>query len=107
MSARLMLAAIDWNNSSRQQEEDEEGQPKMRMRYTKRGKVFVLRNVYRYEKTEWAADILQRVCCVHRDRIVLPDFARPVIPRNVAPVPMPDKADLQRRFKTRFTRSSQ
>ena len=49
MSARPMLAAIDWNNSSRQQEHDE-GQRKMRMRYTKRGREFVLRKVYNYKK---------------------------------------------------------
>ena len=45
-----MLAAIDWNNSSRQQEQDEEGQRKMCMRYTKRGREFVLRKVYNYKK---------------------------------------------------------
>ena len=50
MSARPMLAAIDCNNSSRQQEQDDEGQQKMCMRHTKRGREFVLRKVYNYKK---------------------------------------------------------
>ena len=45
-----MLAAIDWNNSSRQQEQDDEGQQKMCMRHAKRGRGFVLRKVYNYKK---------------------------------------------------------
>ena len=45
-----MLAAIDWNNSSRQQEQDDEGQQKMCMHHTKRGREFVLRKVYNYKK---------------------------------------------------------
>ena len=45
-----MLAAIDWNNSSRQQEHDDKGQRKMRMCYTTRGREFVLRKVYNYKK---------------------------------------------------------
>ena len=52
MSARPMLAVIDWNNSSRQQEQDDEGQRKMCMRHTKRGREFVLRKVYKKMKTE-------------------------------------------------------
>ena len=51
MSARPILAAIDWNNLSRQQQEqDDEGQRNMRMRYAKRGREFVLRKVYNYKK---------------------------------------------------------
>ena len=50
MSARPMLAAIDWNNSSRQQEQDDEGQQKMCMRHAKRVRGFVLRKVYNYKK---------------------------------------------------------
>ena len=45
-----MLAVIDWNTSSRQQEQDDEGQRKMRMRHTKRGREFVLHKVYNYKK---------------------------------------------------------
>ena len=45
----------------------------MRMRFTKRGKAFVVRNVYTHVKTDW----------VNRDKAVLPDFARPEIPKNV------------------------
>ena len=47
-----MLAAIDWNNSSRQQEQDDKGQQKMCMRHAKRGRGggFVLRKVYNYKK---------------------------------------------------------
>ena len=45
-----MLAAIDWNNSSRQQEQDDEGQQKMCMRHAKRGRGFVLRKMYSYKK---------------------------------------------------------
>ena len=54
MSARPMLAAIDWNNLSHQQKQDEEGQRKMCMRHTKRGREFVVRKVYscRKMKTE-------------------------------------------------------
>ena len=52
MFARPMLAAIGWNNSSRQQEQDEEGQRKICMRYIKRGREFVLRKVCSYKKTE-------------------------------------------------------
>ena len=48
----------------------------MRMRFTKRGKAFVVRNFYTHVKTDW----------VNRDKAVLPDFARPEIPKNVAPI---------------------
>ena len=48
----------------------------MRMRFTKRGKAFVVRNVYTHVKTDW----------VNRDKAVLPDFACPEIPKNVAPI---------------------
>ena len=45
-----MLAAIDWNNSSRQQEQDDEGQQEMCFPPTKRGREFVLHKVYNYKK---------------------------------------------------------
>ena len=76
----------------------------MRMRYTKRGKAFVLHNAYTHVKTDWVGDLMRRVSQVHRDKAVLPAFARPEIPDNVAPVQKPVKADLQMRFRTRFTR---
>ena len=43
---------------------------------TKWGKAFVVRNFYTHVKTDW----------VNRDKAVLPDFARPEIPKNVAPI---------------------
>ena len=39
-------------------------------------KAFVVRNFYTHMKTDW----------VNRDKAVLPDFARPDIPKNVAPI---------------------
>ena len=77
------VCTVDWNNSSRRQQQDEDGAQKMRMRYTKRGKAFVMRNVYTHVKV---GDLMRRVSRVHRDKAVLPDFARSEIPKNVAPI---------------------
>ena len=52
------------------------------MRYTKRGEAFVVRNVYTDVKTDRVGDLMRRVSQVHRDKAVLPDFARPEIPET-------------------------
>ena len=104
MSARLMLAAIDWNSSSREQRQDEDGNARTTAVYSKRRKTFVLRSNYKHTKTDFVATLVQRVCQVHKDNITLPVFARPALPSNVAKVPKPSKAELEGRYRSRFDR---
>ena len=80
-----MLAAIDWNNSSRLQQQDEDGAQK-RHALHEAGEAFVVRNVYTHVKTDRVGDLMRRVSQVHRDKAVLPDFARSEIPENVATI---------------------
>ena len=47
MTARLMLAAIEWNNANRSQVTDAEGKPCAYVVYSKRRKAFVLRSKYK------------------------------------------------------------
>ena len=79
-----MLATVNWNNSSRLQQQDEDGAQKMHALH-EAGEAFVVRNVYTHLKTDRVGDLMRRVSQVHRDKAVLPDFARPEIPENVAP----------------------
>ena len=106
MSARLMLAAIDWNNSSREQRQDQAGKASTTAVYSKRRKTFVLRSTYTHNKTNFVATLMRRVCQVHKDNITLPNFARPALPANVASakVPKPSKAELEGRYRSRFDR---
>ena len=99
-----MLAAIDWNNSSREQRQDQAGKARTTAVYSKRRKTFVLRSFYKHTKTDFVATLVQRVCHVHKDKITLPDFARPALPSNVAKVPKPCKAELEGRYRSRFDR---
>ncbi len=104
MSARLMLAAIDWNNSSREQCQDQAGKASTTAVYSKRRKTFILRSTYNHGKTNFAAILMRRFCQVHKDKITLPNFARPALPANVAKIPKPSKAELEGRYRSRFAR---
>ena len=94
-----MLAAIDWNNCSREQRQDQAGKASTTAVYSKRRNTFVL-----CSKTDFVATLMRRVCQVHKDKITLPDFARPALPANVAKVPKPSKAELEGRYRSRFDR---
>ena len=96
-----MLAAINWNNSSREQRQDQAGKARTTAVYSKRRKTFVLRS-YKHTKTEFVATLVQRVCQVHK--IALPDFARPALPVNVGKVPKPSQAELEGHYRFRFDR---
>ena len=104
MSARLMLAAIDWNNSSREQCHDQAGKASTTAFYSKRRKTFILRSTCNHSKTNFVATLMRRVCQVHKDKITLPDFARPALPASVVKVPKPSKVELEGRYRSRFAR---
>ena len=83
MLARMMLAAVDWNNSSREQLQDQAGTASITAVYSKKRKTFVLLSTYNYSKTDFVATLMQQVCQVHKDKISLLDFVHPALPANV------------------------
>ena len=64
------MTCINWNNSSRRQQQDEDGAQKMHMRYTKRGEAFIVRNLYTHVKTDRVGSLTRRVSQVPRDKTV-------------------------------------
>ena len=95
MTARLMLAAIEWNNTARSQATDAEGKPCAYVVYSKRRKAFVLRAKYKNIASTRISDMMQRVLQVHKDKEEISPFKRPAdLPRNVAPIQKPSKDEL-------------
>ena len=104
MSARLMLAAIEWNNTIREEQVDETGQSATSVVYSKRRKSFVLKKKYKITKSNHVHHLLARVYEVHKDKIPLPPFRKPAgLPAVVSGgAPKPAKSDLQEKFRSRF-----
>ena len=105
MYGRLMLAAINWNTTSRTAKLDKDGKPLQSMQYSKGRKQFVLKNVYKKTKANIMQEMVKRVHSLHSTKTELSPFKKPVgLPRNVAPVEKPEKQSLVRSHTTRFNK---
>ena len=100
MKARLMLAALDWNNQSRIKVLDTEGKVKEDLVYSKRRKMWVSRARY-IRQSHHIEPLMDRVVALRRDRETLPPMTRPLsgITSHVAAVIKPEKSAKVSRFK--------
>lgn len=71
-----MLAALEWNSSTRQQK-DEQGKPATSVEYSKRRKTFVLKNRYSKVKANYANEFMNKMQEVHQENIGLKPMELP------------------------------
>ena len=95
MNLRTCLAFLDHNYSI----EKKIKQKSFKYQYSKVSGRWVARRTYSVKEYSWRQDLLNRVVVIRESGVSPPDCNAPFfyipIPRNVAPVPMPSKAQLR------------
>lgn len=103
MYARLMLAALDWNSTKREEVTDKSGKPATSVTYSKRRKVFVLKKRYAKVKSDYMYQVLKTVYKIHHDKVQLPRIKRPEsVHLGIATASKPERSVLERQFMSRF-----
>ncbi|XP_078141248.1 uncharacterized protein LOC144539595 [Centroberyx gerrardi] len=110
MRARTQLAIMDHNaNVGRPQATTKEGESRYRYSFSKQSQQWVAKPIYERTKQAFRHDLMERVLTRREDQSVV--YSEPLRCRktrqrrllhNIAPVPRPDKADLQAGHSSRF-----
>ena len=101
MTARLYLAALDWNSQTRGVKFDDDGDAIETIIWSKRRKMWVKRLMYTRTSENHVEPLMAKVVNARMENIPLTPIERPEnIPKHVSAVPKPEPGELTR--KSRF-----
>ncbi|OCT57444.1 hypothetical protein XELAEV_18003518mg [Xenopus laevis] len=111
MVARTQLAAIEHNNNVERCHahvkvlgKDSAGELRYRMEYSKIKKDWVVKPVYDIKQCNFVFDIMRDVILyVAGEKVFHWESAAEKLPRNIAPIPRPVKAELVKKHMSRFS----
>lgn len=104
MLARQQLAAMDHNcGTDLAISVDKEGEPVCKYQYSKITKQWVAKPVKEQKNREYLKDMVIKLIELKEGRIELQSPELPLLPRNIASTPRPDKNILKKNLRSRFT----